>query len=295
MAGCDGYNPHFKNPKTTPLPQFYGDSSFLGENNLFGLPKAIKRIEAGQLYEASGLAQIPGFSGKFFSHNDGSDNRLFLLNKNGQLLGVKPVAGWVCSDWEEITPVFFKGEWLLAAADFGSNFSQGTPHQIGIIKPFDANGNFNPKVIQSYGLEYPDLDHDCEAFFFDSSSSKFYFFTKRDAPGLVYSFDISYPQPKLKPEGTIPLHYIVACSASPNGQYLLVKTLKNVVFFNKPENKSWPQVLAVQGLSQPYYKEAQGESISLNPDNSGYYTLGERCNSTKPVMLNYYPQRRILP
>ncbi len=272
-----------------------GDSSFLNDQNFFGLPKEISRIEAGQLYEASGLAQIPGLPGKFFSHNDGNDSRLFMLNKQGKLLDIKRVKGWNCSDWEEIAPIYYKNRWLLSAADFGSNFSQGTTHKIAIIEPFDSLGKFSPKVIKSFSLQYPDNDHDCEAFFFDSSSSKIYFITKRDAPGLVYSFDLNRPSTKLKAEGTLPLHYIVAASISPSGNYLLVKTLKNVVLFHKSKTGSWPDVLRKSGYSQPYYKEPQGESISINPDNSGYYTLGERCNSTKPALLNYYPLRKELP
>lgn len=295
LIGCDGYNPNFKNPKTTPLPRFKGDSAFLGSFNYFGLPKAIARIEAGQLYEASGLTQLPKGAKGFFSHNDGNDNRLFYLDLNGKLIAVKPIKGWNCKDWEEITPIFYQKKWRLLAADFGSNFSQGTAHQIAIIDPIDSNDQFNPKVVASFPLKYPDGDHDCEAFFFDSSSQKIYFLTKRDAPGLIYSFSILRPTTELQAEGTFPLHYTVACSISPNGKYLLVKTLKNVVLYIKQESESWVTTLRSGGYSQPYYKESQGESISLNADLTGYYTLSERCNSVKPAPLYYYPLRKTLP
>lgn len=144
-----------------------------------------KIIKAGTLEEtideSSGL--IKESDTRYWTHNDGPDNRLFLINKKGKILRTDTIQTgfW---DWEDIT----KGDnGLLYLGDFGNNQNK---------RPYLKIYSYNPvtkALIDTITFIYPDQkkfpphrlekNFDCEGFFW--YENHLYLFSKNRGNKMV--------------------------------------------------------------------------------------------------------------
>src|SRR4051812_49706568 len=77
----------------------------------------IARISDRRISEASGIVASRRFQGVYWTHNDGDDNRLFAIRRDGSVIGCAKVDANL-HDWEDIA---IDDDGNLYIADTGNN------------------------------------------------------------------------------------------------------------------------------------------------------------------------------
>ncbi len=283
------------------------DEIEIEEDRSYGRAMAIGHIKNTDIDEASGLAFYRGRTNLFWTHNDSWDGaRIFLIQKNGHFRGEYNLQEASNRDWEDLAagPGPQPDTDYLYIGDIGDNFTIYSDYTIYRIKQpaIPAESKKDPESQQVGSVDklsyaYPDGSHDAETLFIDPLTRDLYIVTKEETQDRVYRYP--YPQSTAEIDtvelvGTLPFNQFTSGDMSPDGQTLLLKTLKRIFIWRRAAGNSIPDMLSEKPKEVlPYGTGPQEEAITFGPDGRGYYTLSE--SKGNPVKLYFHPPKRKNP
>lgn len=268
---------------------------------LFEGPFAMGELENRQIDEASGLAYSVRNPGHLWTHNDSGDfNRIFLIGKDGSHAGTFRILGTGNRDWEDMSigPGPVDGIPYLYVADIGDNRAQYDIKRIfRFPEPnaddYDTSQNLihvPSDSVDTILFRYPDdVKKDAETLMIDPLTRDLYVVTKREFPVTVYIARYPYPLDEvfyLERLGTLPFTDVTAGDISPDGRHILLKTKERVFMWSRNEAESVASALSRTPVRLPYVPEPQGEAITWDPSQTGFYVLSER-KSIIPILYYY--------
>ncbi|MCC5925564.1 MAG: hypothetical protein JJU41_03290 [Bacteroidetes bacterium] len=268
---------------------------------LFEGPFTMGELANSQIDEASGLAYSIRNPGHLWTHNDSGDfNRIFLIGKDGSDAGTFRILGTGNRDWEDMSigagPI--DGIPYLYIADIGDNRAQYDIKRIFRFpepKADDYDTSLNLINVPSDSVDtilfrYPDdVQKDAETLMIDPLTRDLYVVTKREFPVTVYIARYPYPLDELfylERLGGLPVTDITAGDISPDGRRILLKTKERVFMWSRNEGESIASALSRPPVRLPYVPEPQGEAITWDSVQEGYYVLSE-SRSVTPVLYYY--------
>jgi len=244
-----------------------------------------------RLSEASGIAAGLRTPGVLWSHNDSGQPLLYAFGVDGGARGVVRVAGMRVKDWEDIASGPCAGGSCLYLADIGDNAaSRASITVYRVPEPAPTDGETRPA--EAFHATYPDGAQDAEALFVLPDGG-IYIVTKGETgPIALYRF----PQP-LRAGATVRLERIVeldaartrrrdritGASASPDGQWVALRTLDAVDFYRAADLLRGVPGTPVRVDLRPIH-EAQGEGVGWGPSGTVYLS-SESGKKNKPGTL----------
>ncbi len=265
------------------------------------------------LNEASGLVQSRTEPEVFWSHQDnGNDERIFAVNRDGTYLGTWDLAVGSARDPEDIAigPGPIPGVDYIYFGDVGHNNGiwgctsgaclerdlrvwRAVEPSVDPNQAFATVANYPAETIT---LKFPDayiLDQrqDVEALMVDPLTGDIFVATKRSTPGMV--FRAPYPQSTTEP---ITMEWIADLpfggdsqatggDISADGRFIIIRRYGDAYIWERA-----PGNTVAQALNSPYCHrtglgETQGEAVAFDINNSGtFYTTSEGGGSV-PIYL----------
>jgi hypothetical protein len=231
------------------------------------------------VHEASGLALGRRDGGVLWTHADSGEPQVLAVSLDGTARGTVRVAGAAVEDWEDVAAGPCAAGECLFVGDIGDN--DASRPRITVYRfpePDPAGGASAPA--EALHATYPDGPQDAEALFVDRTG-RIHVVTKGETgPVAVYRFPES-PRPgavarlerlaELSAGKVGRSDRITGASASPDGRWVALRTLKAVSFHTL-------EALATPGggggeparFDLGAADEAQGEGIALGPDGAVY-------------------------
>ncbi len=137
----------------------------------------------------------------------------------------------------------------------------------------------NAGTVSSQRLTYPGGPRDAESLAIGADGA-LTVVSKREAQVGVYR--LADPQfvggsSQLDAAGTMPLTWVVGASASPDGSFVLIKTLSAVRGYAIGSDESVADALirGGAGVNLPYSAEPQGEAVAASISGRGHATISE--------------------
>jgi hypothetical protein len=284
------------------LAVFFGScfekKSLPATSEVFLPPHRMAELTNKKLKEASGLAASTANPGLLWTHNDsGNPAIVYLIDENLEIRLECKLAGIKNRDWEDIAvgPGPDPEKRYVYVADIGDNDAK---HAVKFIYRFEepVESDLSEITISSFdtiSFKLPDGSKDTETILIHPTTGNIYIVSKREMP--VHVYELTYPfntRDTLTADAIIslPLTQIVAGEFSPDGTEVVMKNYDNIYYWNtggKPLTaalKTKPEILH-------YTKEPQGESLTFNPNGSGFYTLSEKIKGEKSY-LYYYARKK---
>jgi hypothetical protein len=266
--------------KTSPLSEQVSDFDTIPVSHLL-IPT---------VNEISGIADSKSNPGFLWGHEDsGTPPQLYLISKEGIVKKTIYIKGADNRDWEDIC---LSGNFLYIA-DIGDNNSiHGTYYIYKFPEPNQAIDTV--KAFDKISFQYPDGNHDAEAFIVDPTTSDIYIITKRDSPSKIYKLSHSYSTNsinKLQFVANLGFNGIVSAALSNDQNSLLIKTYFTISQYKKSPGQSLQEVFANKPVTVGYKIEPQGEAICYATNDSGFFTLSEKGMGTN-VILYFYPTKK---
>lgn len=240
--------------------------------------------------EISGIADSKSNPGFLWGHEDsGTPPQLYLIEKNGKIKKTIFLKGAQNRDWEDINLANNQ----IYIGDIGDNNSvHGTYYIYKFPEPTAALDTIT--AFDKISFQYPDGNHDAEAFWTDPSSGDIFIITKRDNPSKLYRLNHGYSVTeinRLEFITNLPFSGVVSAALSPNGNTLLVKTYFAISSFRKTSAQPVTDFFSSKPVSVAYRMEPQGEAITWSLDTTGFFTLSEKGFGTM-VQLFFYPTKK---
>lgn len=193
----------------------------------------IARIHDRRISEASGIVASRKFPGVFWTHNDGNDDRLFAIARDGRVIGCAKIDANF-HDWEDIA-IDAKGDLYLA--DTGNN--AGSRKHVAIFRlaepdPRGWGEKRTPKlaIAQSWKIRFRGEPFDCESFFVRDDFGYLIAKSPPGVPAAVYRIDLRAREPELERVMTLPIDQpVTAADLSADGKELAVLTHRAVWIF----------------------------------------------------------------
>jgi hypothetical protein len=235
-----------------------------------------------ELPEASGVAASRRTVGVLWAHNDSDDPVIFALNEMGAVIGRVRVTGAEVNDWEDIAVGPCSQGSCVYVGDIGDN-SGRRPHITVYRAPEPLPQEAGTRPAEAFHATYPDGARDAEALFVTASSDVF-IITKGD-PGDVALY--RFPRP-LHPGATVRLERVAApgggsttratdrptaADASPDGRWVALRTIREVVFFRIEDLLAgrWREAFRTD-VSR--LREPRGEGLTFGQDGA-LFLVGE--------------------
>lgn len=229
------------------------------------------------VHESSGLALAAG-GDALWTHNDSGRPVLQLVGLDGRSRGEVAVAGATVTDWEDVAagPCPGSGR-CLYVADIGDN--QANRARITIFRiPEPAAGDARSQPAEALSAVYPDGAQDAEALFVLPDGAVFVV-TKGETGAIAL-----YRLPRTARPGTAsrlervaelragPVarrDRITGAAASPDGQWIAMRTLRALHFYRTGDLASGqlgtPLTVDLEPLDEP-----QGEAVEMGPGGAVY-------------------------
>jgi hypothetical protein len=261
-----------------------------------GIKKGL--IESEELYEASGMVASRSFPGNYWIINDsGNQNKLYLIDGEGNLVHSYRIDGTFNFDWEDIAIYTDPktGDSKIYIGDIGDNFAIRQHVQIIVV---DEPRSLDQKdtlihYVSKLTLKYEDGARDAETLIVDPATSDIFVITKREENVRVYSpGTIENPADilELKYLSSLPFHNLTAGDITADGSEILLKNYNAIFYWKRMENESFPEAISKPHERLPYHPEPQGESIAWEINGRGFYTLSEK-NPNKEQILYFYERK----
>jgi len=255
-------------------------------------------VASVELREISGVAASRQHPGLLWAHNDsGSAAELHLVGPDGSDLGAWPFLRTLALDWEDIAlgpgP---GGAEHLYVGDIGDNLTFRPVVRVHRVREPADTGSPVPLEVDTFVFSYPDGPHDAESLFVDPIGGQIHVATKAadgSAPGLYRSpasaapgdtieleraGALAVPGPAGGPGGEQSVPIATAASISPDGTVVAVRTLDDVLLWDRDPSESVADALTRPPCVAPSADEKQGEAVDLLPDGTGYVTISEGTN-----------------
>jgi len=225
------------------------------------------------LDESSGVARSLRRSGILWTHNDGSDPKLYAVDEKGSLLATVTVEGGSLRDWEDLATAPCGEDSCIYLADTGDN--QEVRPQIQLLRVRDAgeleDGRWQAQV---FPMVLPDGPRDIEALFV-LPGERVHLVTKgRNHANTVYR----YPPP-LRPGTVVTLEEVQTLSDGPmsipaqitggdatvDGTLVVLRSYRDLTFYRVENGLLAPMeggTVALRTLGEP-----QGEGVAFESGN----------------------------
>ena len=223
--------------------------------------------------ESSGLAVSRRHRGMFWTHNDsGGDPAVYGVNLAGERLASVTVKGAENSDWEDMAlgPCPGGGD-CLYLADTGNN---GNRREISLYRvPEPEPEHQETEKAERFTARFPQGSPDTEAIFVLPDGAVYLVTKGNQSPIELYRWT-------LREEGDARLELlhrlaprpeqigdrVTGASASPDGQWVAIRTYSTLALYRTPEllagrGPTYTTDLTVLG-------ESQGEAVSLSDDGT---------------------------
>lgn len=164
---------------------FAGILIFAGCVSLGRLGEISATWEEPRLDEASGLVVLPD-SGIRVSHNDDTDNALYLADADGVSLKRLGLPGLKNRDWEDLALIPRDGmPPLVVIGEIGDNAGKYSRIFLHFVEVnFEDNTH---RVMGTLPVVYPDGPRDAESLAWDSVKRRILILSKRDRPARLYA------------------------------------------------------------------------------------------------------------
>lgn len=253
--------------------------------------------------EASGMAASRIHDNVLWLINDsGGAAELYAAGTDGADLGMYPITGATCRDWEDIASFTLDGVPYLLIAETGDNDAVHDRCILYFIKEPDVfqareTGMYNVSVDYTLVFQYSDGPRDVESVAVDVANKTILLLSKRTKPPVLYSLPLDLtappgvqiaqkitavpvlPQPT-KEELEMKKRYgvngiqPVAMDISTDGQFAVVLTYTKAFLF--PFNTDWKTTFTTrpQLIRTPLLK--QSESLCFAQDGRTLYMTSEK-------------------
>lgn len=268
-------------------------------NSPFAAGERLAELTGEQLLEPSGLAASVKNPEMLWTHNDsGNGAEVFLIDRKLNIRMVCVLRGVRNRDWEDIAvgPGPKAGKTYVYVGEIGDNMAQYPfKHIYRFEEPVFKNGETKIliKDVDVLTFSLPDGKKDTESLMVHPVTGALYIVSKREEPVVVYTLKggfVSGDTLTAEPVARLPHTQIVAADFSPDGKAILMKTYKEVLFWNADENKPVGETLKTAATKVNYTEEPQGESIAFARDGSGFFTISEQVKGAKSY-LYFYPRK----
>lgn len=271
-------------PAGTPLP---GDTA-----RAFACRVDAAGIALPSAHESSGLA-LSGGGDALWTHNDSGRPVLYLVGLDGQERARVAVAGARVQDWEDVAAGPCPGEGrCLFVGDIGDN--RAARPRITIYRvPEPAPGDAQSRRAEALTAAYPDGAQDAEALFVlpdggvfivtkgETGAIALYRLPRTARPGVVSRLE---RVTQLRPGPVDRRDRITGAAASPDGQWLAMRTLRQVDFYRTGDLASGtlgtPLTFDLRSLNEP-----QGEAVEFGRDGVVHLS-SEGGNRETPATLS---------
>lgn len=247
-------------------------------------------IELRGLPEASGVAVSRRTPGILWSHNDEGEPVVVALDEQGAPRGRVWIAGAGVTDWEAVAVGPCASGSCLFVADLGDN--DATRRHVTIYRvPEPTPTESSTRQAEAFHAAYPDGAHDAEALFVTADGGLFVVTKGETGHIALYRF----PQP-LRAGSTARLQqvavlggrtrkkdWITDASASPDGQWIALRT-RNVVTFYRTSDFTAGRRHAALSFDVSELGEKQGEGVSIAGDGT-IYLVSEGGGKKRPGTL----------
>lgn len=252
-------------------------------------------INPGKIDEASGIAVSKLNPGKIWVEQDsGNPPELNAIDTNGNFVKKIPITGVTNRDWEDIAlaPGPEAGKNYIYLAETGDNNQKDSSYAFYRF-PEPSISADNISGVDKLSFKYPDGSHDAEGFFVNPSTKDIYIITKRDSQSRVYR--LPYPQSIFAVTtatyiGALPFSGVTSAAISADGSELMIKTYAAIYYWKRNGSETPETILTKEPTKLGYQMEQQGEAITFDEDDSGFYTLSEKP-LLNPVNLNFYKRK----
>ena len=235
-------------------------------------------VRVAELPEASGIAVSRRVPGRLWAHNDSGQPTLVALDARGAVTGRLQISGAKVEDWEAIAVGPCGSNSCIYVADIGDN--DANRQRVTIYRVPEPAAGEQSAAAEVVHASYPDGAHDAEALLATPEGNLFIVTKGETGPVGLYRFPREInagATVKLEAvgQGTQPGRdgRITDGSMSPDGQWIVLRTLKYVTFHRAKEllAGNWREARRVplDSLGEP-----QGEGVALAADNV-LYVVGE--------------------
>ena len=237
-------------------------------------PQGGTRPLGDEVHETSGVAVSGAHAGIFWTHNDSGDPLLYAVDAQGRTAGTVRVTGAQVQDWEDVARAPCPGGDCLFVADIGDN--QAARPFVTVYRVREpAPGDTASAPAEAIRLRYPGGAQDAEAMFVLNGA--IHIVTKGETgPIAVYRAPVGAgagaPSTlerirNVSPDKVKRSERITGADASPDGRWVAMRTLDDVVLYAAAElTGSAP--LSPRRVSVKALGEKQGEGIGFAPDGS---------------------------
>ncbi|MEO7800504.1 MAG: hypothetical protein ABIR81_00815 [Ginsengibacter sp.] len=252
-------------------------------------------VKPGKFDEASGIAISKLNPGRIWVEQDsGNPPELIAIDTNANLVKKIPITGVTNRDWEDMSlaPGPEAGKNYIYLAETGDNNQKDSSYAFyRFLEPSISIDNITG--VDKLSFKYPDGPHDAEGFFVSPSTKDIYIITKRDSQSRVYR--LPYPQSISTATtatyvGSLPFSGVTSAAISADGSELMIKTYAAIYYWKRNGNETPETSLTKEPTKLGYQMEQQGEAITFDEGNSGFYTLSEKP-LLNPVNLNFYKRK----
>ena len=224
--------------------------------------------------EASGVAVSRRTPGIIWSHNDSGRPSLFAFDPSGNVKGRVELTGASITDWEDLAAGPCGGGSCLYVADIGDN--NRARRQITIYRVAEPRTDDKATApVAAWALAYPDGARDAEALFVTPTAQLF--LVTKESAGTTALYRVPTPATRgvgrLQYIAHIPLARVTGAGASPDGNWVALRTNTEVLFYPTDDlvagKGPQPRRFDLEPL-----KERQGEGVAFGPDGL-VYLVGE--------------------
>lgn len=270
------------------------------QQELFAKGKKLGELKSKRLNEVSGLAASVANENMLWALNDsGNEAEVYLIDRETNIKRTYVLKGVKNRDWEEITvsrdPI--SGKNYVYVGDIGDNMAVYPYKYIYRFEEpeyrTDATGKVEITNFQTLTFSLSDQQRDTEAFVVDPKTGDLYIISKWKTPVDLYvikAADMRADTAVARRVGTLPFSTVVAADFNRDGSELLIKTLGDVYYWKRDATTSVQSMLQEKGISLPYDREPQGESVAWSVSGDGYYTLSEQ-KKNQSIHLMFYQRQ----
>lgn len=239
-------------------------------------------VSAPELSEASGMVRSRTQE-LLWVHNDSGDSaRLFALGLDAGLLAIVELEGASAIDWEDLAlgPGPASGDWLYVG-DIGDNAEARpsvTVYRLPEPSLVDHVGS-DPLTVDGWEaleLSYPDGPHDAETLLVDPVSGDLFIVSKGTQTRLFRRpAPLSSGELEQLADPTFPSAVATAGDISPLGDFVLVRGYVDGFAWLRAPGQTIGEAMLGEPCPIPLAAEQQGETIAIEADGWGYFTLSE--------------------
>ncbi len=267
-------------------------------------------VSSAKLDEISGIVQSRQYPDVFWVHNDDGDiETIYAIDIKGKLIASVEMELKKSRDWEDIAIAKSPedGKYYIYVGDIGDNDAQFETRKIYRIQEPEVKAyqdhdkiKIDEKDIDIIEFEYENGPRDSETLLIDPITNDLFLVSKREKNVSVYI--LNYPQ-SYKDINTAEklitltvgdkgfmLDQIVGGDISPNGKEILIKSYKDVFYYNIEDGETIKDAFSKVPVPANYIPEPQGEAICWDNDAEGFFTISEMGPFKVIPRLYYYPR-----